>query len=151
MKIHLIFYALFFFLGGYLGSTHEKSIYEDELRQIHTQYVESIQEARAKENEWREKADALELKYQKELEAVKSSNTDVIDKLRKQLSNSSSRMPQTCQSTSKSNDSARRARVSEELTNLINFSERCSKRLDESLVLNKALQTWIKENTRNYQ
>ena len=130
--------------GIFVGATFEKLAYEEKLTEIHNKYVESIQEARAKEEEWRVKADELEQKYQKEMEAVKYSNDAVIDKLRKQLSDSSSRVPKACKPTTKSDDSSRRARVSKELTSLIEFSEHCSRRLDESLVLNKALQDWIK-------
>ena len=135
-------------IGAVLGSSLTKLYYERELTKIHNQYVKSIQEARAIEDELREKANALEIKYQKDLEAVKSSNTAIVDKLRKQLSDSSSRVPQTCKPPSKSDDSSRRARVSKELTSLIEFSERCSRRLDESLVLNRALQNWIKESSK---
>lgn len=135
-------------IGALLGSSFTKLYYERELIKIHNQYVKSIQEARTIEDKLREKANELEIKYQKDLEAVKSSNAAVVDKLRKQLSDSSSRVPKTCKPTPKSDDSSRRARVSKELTNLIEFSEQCSRRLDESLVLNRALQNWIKESSK---
>lgn len=135
-------------LGALLGSSFTKLYYERELTKIHSQYVKSIQEARTIEDKLREKANELEIKYQKDLEAVKYSNAAVVDKLRKQLSDSSSRVPKACKPTTKSDDSSRRARVSKELTNLIEFSEQCSRRLDESLVLNKALQNWIKESSK---
>lgn len=135
-------------LGALLGSSFTKLYYERELTKIHSQYVKSIQEARTIEDKLREKANELEIKYQKDLEAVKYSNAAVVDKLRKQLSDSSSRVPKVCKPTTKSDDSSRRARVSKELTNLIEFSEQCSRRLDESLVLNRALQNWIKESSK---
>lgn len=135
-------------IGALLGSSFTKLYYERELIKIHNQYVKSIQEARTIEDKLREKANELEIKYQKDLEAVKYSNAAVVDKLRKQLSDSSSRVPKTCKPTPKSDDSSRRARVSKELTNLIEFSEQCSRRLDESLVLNRALQNWIKESSK---
>jgi hypothetical protein len=135
-------------LGALLGSSFTKLYYERELTKIHSQYVKSIQEARTIEDKLREKANELEIKYQKDLEAVKYSNAAVVDKLRKQLSDSSSRVPKACKPTTKSDDSSRRARVSKELTNLIEFSEQCSRRLDESLVLNRALQNWIKESSK---
>lgn len=135
-------------LGALLGSSFTKLYYERELTKIHSQYVKSIQEARTIEDKLREKANELEIKYQKDLEAVKYSNAAVVDKLRKQLSDSSSRVPKACKPTTKSDDSSRRARVSKELTSLIEFSEQCSRRLDESLVLNRALQNWIKESSK---
>lgn len=135
-------------LGALLGSSFNKLYYERELTKIHNQYVKSIQEARTIEDKLREKANELEIKYQKDLEAVKYSNAAVVDKLRKQLSDSSSRVPKACKPTTKSDDSSRRARVSKELTSLIEFSEQCSRRLDESLVLNRALQNWIKESSK---
>lgn len=135
-------------LGALLGSSFTKLSYERELTKIHNQYVKSIQEARTIEDKLREKANELEIKYQKDLEAVKYSNAAVVDKLRKQLSDSSSRVPKACKPTTKSDDSSRRARVSKELTSLIEFSEQCSRRLDESLVLNRALQNWIKESSK---
>lgn len=135
-------------LGALLGSSFTKLYYERELTKIHNQYVKSIQEARTIEDKLREKANELEIKYQKDLETVKYSNAAVVDKLRKQLSDSSSRMPKACKPTTKSDDSSRRARVSKELTSLIEFSEQCSRRLDESLVLNRALQNWIKESSK---
>ena len=135
-------------LGALLGSSFTKLSYERELTKIHNQYVNSIQEARTIEDKLREKANELEIKYQKDLEAVKYSNAAVVDKLRKQLSDSSSRVPKACKPTTKSDDSSRRARVSKELTSLIEFSEQCSRRLDESLVLNRALQNWIKESSK---
>ena len=144
MRLELALGILGLTAGIFVGATFEKLAYEEKLTEIHNKYVESIQEARAKEEEWRVKADELEQKYQKEMEAVKYSNDAVIDKLRKQLSDSSSRVPKACKPTTKSDDSSRRARVSKELTSLIEFSEHCSRRLDESLVLNKALQDWIK-------
>ena len=144
MRLELALGILGLTAGIFVGATFEKLAYEEKLTEIHNKYVESIQEARAKEEEWRVKADELEQKYQKEMEAVKYSNDAVIDKLRKQLSDSSSRVPKACKPTTKSDDSSRRARVSKELTSLIEFSEHCARRLDESLVLNKALQDWIK-------
>ena len=135
-------------LGALLGSSFMKLYYERELTKIHNQYVKSIQEARTIEDKLREKANELEIKYQKDLEAIKYSNAAVVDKLRKQLSNSSSRVPKACKPTTKSDDSSRRARVSKELTSLIEFSEQCSRRLDESLVLNRALKNWIKESSK---
>lgn len=135
-------------LGALLGSSFTKLYYERELTKIHSQYVKSIQEARTIEDKLREKANELEIKYQKDLEAIKYSNAAVVDKLRKQLSDSSSRVPKACKPTTKSDDSSRRARVSKELTSLIEFSEQCSRRLDESLVLNRALQNWIKESSK---
>lgn len=144
MRLELALGILGLTAGIFVGASFEKLVYEEKLTEIHNKYVESIQEARAKEEEWRVKADELEQKYQKEMEAIKYSNDAVIDKLRKQLSDSSSRVPKACKPTTKSDDSSRRARVSKELTSLIEFSEQCSRRLDESLVLNKALQDWIK-------
>lgn len=144
MRLELALGILGLTAGIFVGATFEKLVYEEKLTEIHNKYVESIQEARAKEEEWRVKADELEQKYQKEMEAIKYSNAAVIDKLRKQLSSSSSRVPKACKPTTKSDDSSRRARVSKELTSLIEFSEQCSRRLDESLVLNKALQDWIR-------
>lgn len=144
MRLELALGILGLTAGIFVGATFEKLVYEEKLTEIHNKYVESIQEARAKEEEWRVKADELEQKYQKEMEAIKYSNAAVIDKLRKQLSSSSSRVPKTCKPTIKPDDSSRRARVSKELTSLIEFSEQCSRRLDESLVLNKALQDWIR-------
>ena len=148
MKTSLIICVLSTSVGLFFGSSLTKLHYEEKLVNIHNKYVESIQEARTKEEEWRAKANELEDKYQKELDAVKHSNDAVIDKLRKQLSTSSSRMSQTCKSSPKSDDSARRAKVSTELTRLIEFSEHCARRLDESLVLNRALQNWIKESSK---
>ena len=148
MRLELALGILGLTAGIFVGATFEKLVYEEKLAEIHNKYVESIQEARAKEEEWRVKADELEQKYQKEVEAVKYSNDAVINKLRKQLSSSSSRVPKTCKSSSKPDDSARRAKVSTELTKLIEFSEHCSRRLDESLVLNRALQNWIRESSK---
>lgn len=148
MRLELALGILGLAAGIFVGTSFEKLAYEEKLTEIHNKYVESIQEARAKEEEWRVKADELEQKYQKEMEAVKYSNDAVVDKLRKQLSDSSSRVPKACKPTTKSDDSSRRARVSKELTSLIEFSEQCSRRLDESLVLNRALQNWIKESSK---
>lgn len=148
MRLELALGILGLAAGIFVGASFEKLAYEEKLTEIHNKYVESIQEARAKEEEWRVKADELEQKYQKEMEAVKYSNDAVVDKLRKQLSDSSSRVPKACKPTSKPDDPARRARVSKELTSLIEFSEQCSRRLDESLVLNRALQNWIKESSK---
>lgn len=148
MKTNLVICILSTCMGLYLGSSVTKLHYEKKLIEAHNKYVESIQEARAKEEEWRVKANELEVKYQNELEATKHSNDLVINKLRKQLSQASSRVPQTCKSSFKSDDSSRRTRVSEEITKLIEFSEHCSRRLDESLVLNRALQNWIRESSK---
>ena len=117
---------------------------KDQLKEIQNTYVQSLKDARAKEQEWRDKAYAIEEKYQQDLQSIKSSNDAVVNKLRKQLSEASTRVPSTCKTTNKSDGSTGESRVSKEITSLIEFSEHCARRLDESLVLNKALQDWIK-------
>ena len=61
-------------IGALLGSSFTKLYYERELTKIHNQYVKSIQEARTIEDKLREKANELEIKYQKDLEAASAAD-----------------------------------------------------------------------------
>ena len=132
------------FVGYSIGATLIVFDLKDQLQEVQNTYVQSLKDARAKEQEWRDKAYAIEEKYQQDLQSVKSSNDAVVNKLRKQLSKTSTRVPSTCKTPSKSDGSTGESRVSKELTSLIEFSEHCARRLDETLVLNRALQNWIK-------
>lgn len=137
-----------FLLGctiSYFATSHH---YDQKLAEIDAQYRESVQQARAKENEWKELAKQTEAKYQEELTKVTSdanANADLVSRLRKQLSSVTCRMPSTTKSSSKSNGSTRESQLSGRVADLVEFSGRCSKQADQLALQLKNLQTWIQK------
>lgn len=130
---------------GYLATAHH---YDKKLADIEAQYRESVQQARVKENEWKELAQQTEAKYQEELTKVTSdanANADLVIRLRKQLSSVTCRVPSATKSTTKSDGSSRESQLSERIADLVEFSGRCSKKADELALQLKNLQQWLNQ------
>lgn len=123
-----------------ITSAHYKDMLLDQARA----YKASIEAVRAKELEWRNKANEAEEHYTKELEAVRATDSAELDRLRKQLA-STSRVPGNCTSASQSDDPNRRAKVSERIEALAEFSDRCARRTDELIIQLRNLQKWVRE------
>lgn len=137
-----------FLLGCTLSYFTTAHYYDKKLAEIDAQYRESVQQARAKENEWKELAKQAEVKYQEELSKVTSdanANADLVSRLRKQLSSVTCRMPSTTESSSKSHGSSRESQLSGRIADLVEFSGRCSKQADQLTLQLKNLQSWVKD------
>ena len=104
-----------------------------------------MEEAKQLENQWKLKAQKADEDYKKKLAAVQQSNDDVVNRLRKQLEDYSSRVSELSKSTSKPDAGTRKTRVSAETKRLIDFSVGCAARLDETIVQLRSLQDWIKK------
>lgn len=137
-----------FLLGAVSFGGAVAHYYDQKLAEIDAQYRESVQQARTKENEWKELAKQTEAKYQEELAKVTSdanANADLVTRLRKQLSSVTCRVPSTTKSSSKSNDSTADSQLSGRIADLVEFSGRCSKQADELALQLKNLQAWLNQ------
>ena len=111
------------------------------------EYIASIEQARTKEKEWMQIANEIESTYKEQLTSIDRDHTELVNGLRKQLSEYSQRVPSTSTTSSKSNDQAGRTNVAEKLGDLVEFSSKCSKRVDQLIVQVNSLQKFI-ENER---
>lgn len=128
------------FILGYLVTSNH---YQDKLLDDVAVYKEQVNEARAKEREWQQLANKLDEEYKAKITDIQSNNDELITRLRQQLL-SASRVPSNCESSSQSNGISRETRVSEEVSNIVEFSGQCAKRTDELIIQLESLQNWIK-------
>lgn len=129
-----------FILGYLLTSNH----YQDKMLDEVSVYKSQVNEARAKEREWQQLANQLDNDYKAKIDSIKSSNDELVARLRQQLL-SASRMSSNCQSSVQSNEYSRKTRVPEEVSNIVEFSQQCAKRADELILQLDSLQSWIKK------
>lgn len=132
-------------VGYFLGSYSTEVDYQKILLEQAAQYKKQVEEAKQLETQWKLKAQQADEEYKKKLAAVQQSNDDVVNRLRKQLEDYSSRMSELSKSTSKLDAGTRKTRVSAETKRLIDFSVRCAARLDETIVQLRSLQDWVKK------
>ncbi len=133
-------------VGGYIGYTLASTHYQGEMLKAYDSYKASVDTARTKEKEWQLLAMKKDEEYQKRISDMQSSNDELVDRLRKQLSELTLRVSTTSQSSSKPHGSSREANLSKSVGDLIEFSSKCSKRTDELIVQLESLQQWIKES-----
>lgn len=132
-------------VGYFLGSYSTEVDYQKILLDQAAQYKAQVEEAKQLENQWKLKAQKADEEYKKQLAAVQQSNDDVVNRLRKQLEDYSSRVSELSKSTSKPDAGTRKTRVSAETKRLIDFSVGCAARLDETIVQLRSLQDWVKK------
>lgn len=132
-------------LGLGLGFYATSDYYKGKMLKEAEAYKASVEAARTREAEWRKKADEQELQYQRDLESVRTSNDAELDRLRKQLRKQASRrMSAAPKSSSKHHAEAGEAKLAAAVSDLAEYSDRCSRRADELIVQVNALQAWIK-------
>lgn len=127
---------------GYLVADH---FHQKDLLEIHSKYEESVKKARNQEREWKEIASKKDEEYQQKLNSMQSSNDELVDRLRKQLSELTLRVSSTSKSSSKSNGTSRESQLSARIGELVDFSNRCSKSADQVRAQLETLQSWVKE------
>lgn len=132
-------------IGYFFGSYSTEVDYQKILLDQAAQYKAQVEEAKQLETQWKLKAQQADEEYKKQLAAVQQSNDDVVNRLRQQLEDYSSRVSQLSKSTPKPNAETRKTRVSAETKRLIDFSVGCAARLDETIIQLKSLQDWVKK------
>lgn len=135
-------------IGMVIGLGIASYYYDLKMDKITKEYVISIEQARSKEKEWMQVANEIENTYKDKLTAVNRDNTELVNGLRKQLSEYSQRVSSTSTTSSKSDDSARRTEVAERLGDLVEFSSKCSKRVDQLIIQVNSLQEFIKNERK---
>lgn len=132
-------------LGAFLGYYKAETEYQELLLEQAAEYKKTVEEAKRLEQHWKDQATTIENEYQEKINSIQQSNSELVNRLRKQLAEYSSRVSKNSSASSKSNAESRKTRISEELNNLVEFSQRCSKRADELIIQVNALQDWIKK------
>lgn len=127
---------------GYLIADH---FHQEELLEIHAMYQTSVKNARSLEKEWRDIASKKDEEYQQKLNSMQSSNDELVNRLRKQLSELTLRVSSAPKSSSKPNESSSESQLSSRVGELVEFSSRCSKTADQLRLQLESLQSWIKE------
>lgn len=130
-------------LGAFLGYYKAETEYQELLLEQAAEYKKTVEEAKRLEQHWKDQVITIENEYQEKINSIQQSNSELVNRLRKQLAEYSSRVSQNTSTSSKPNAEARSSRVSEEIGNLIKFSERCAKRTDELIIQVQLLQSWI--------
>lgn len=136
--------AIACFISGYVGYAISSIHYLKQLDEINETYRKSVYSARLMEKTWKKIAEKKDDEYQKKLADLKSNNDELVNRLRKQLSELTLRVSSTSKSSSQSNDSTRERELSERIGDLVDFSSRCSKSADQCRVQLESLQSWIK-------
>lgn len=132
-------------LGAFLGYYKAETEYQELLLEQAAEYKKTVEEAKRLEQHWKDQATTIENEYQEKINSIQQSNSELVNRLRKQLAEYSSRVSKNSSASSKPNAKDRKTRISEELNNLVEFSQRCSKRADELIIQVNALQDWIKK------
>lgn len=145
LKVISVSVAIACFVSGYVGYTIASSKYQEELLKIASTYKASVEEARTKEKEWQEVARKKDEEYQEKLNNLQSNNDELVDRLRKQLTELTLRVSSTSSTPSKSHGSSGEHQLSERISSLVEFSDRCSKSADKLRIQLESLQNWIKE------
>lgn len=104
-----------------------------------------MKNARNQEQEWKEIASKKDEEYQQKLSSMQSSNDELVDGLRKQLSELTLRVSSTSKPSSKSNGTSKESQLSARIGELVDFSNRCSKSADQVRIQLETLQSWVKE------
>lgn len=133
-------------IGGCIGYTLASAHYQNEMLKAYDSYKASVDTARTKEKEWQLLAIKKDEEYQKRISDMQSSNDELVNRLRKQLSELTFRVSTTPQSSSKSHGSPRETNLSKSVGDLVEFSNKCSKRTDELIIQLESLQQWVKES-----
>lgn len=140
-------------LGGYIAYSHTQISWQEKMLSIQNEYEASVKVARNKEAEWRKYAQDVEEKYKAELTSNNRDNSELVDRLRKQLANTTCRVSTVPSSTRQSASTSRESKLSGEITRLVEFSNECSKRADSLIIQLKNLQEWAntvgKQDVRN--
>lgn len=136
--------AIACFISGYVGYAISSIHYLKQLDEINETYRKSVDTARTMEKTWKRIAEKKDDEYQKKLADLKSNNDELVNRLRKQLSELTLRVSSASKSSSKSNGTSRERELSERIGELVDFSSRCSKSADQCRVQLESLQSWIK-------
>lgn len=139
--LSVVTFGVGFFLGYKLmQNRHIELVIEKEY-----EYQVSIEKAREQERIWQIKAQELENEYQNQIDLIKQSNDDVINRLRNQLDRYAERLSSCTKSSDGSDGTTGTTSVSKEVKRLVNFSEQCARRADELIIQVNGLQQWYKE------
>ena len=133
-----------FCAGIVLGYLVTSNHYQDKMLDEVAIYKEQVQEARAKEREWQQLANNLDNDYKAKIDSIQSSNDELVTRLRQQLL-SASRVSSDCKSSEQSDVLSRKARISEEVGNIVTFSQQCAERADKLIIQINSLQEWIRK------
>ena len=131
------------FIGGQGGYLKAANTYQEMLLNQEREYKVLLDQAKQQEQRQKDESTKIETKYEERIRSIQSNNDALVARLREQLTTLNKRLSSTSQSTNKSNGSTRETNLSERLGEVIEFSNRCSKRADELIIQLGALQEQV--------
>ena len=130
-------------IGGQGGYLKAENTYQELLLNQEKEYKVLLDQAKQQEQRQKDESTKIETEYEERIRSIQSNNDALVARLRNQLSILNQRLSSKTQSSSQSNDSSRETELSERLGEVIEFSNRCSKRADELIIQLEALQEWV--------
>ena len=130
-------------IGGQGGYLKAENTYQELLLNQEKEYKVLLDQAKQQEQRQKDESTKIETEYEEKIRSIQSNNDVLVARLRNQLFTLNQRLSSKTQSSSQSNGSSRETELSERLGEVIEFSNRCSKRADELIIQLEALQEWV--------
>lgn len=131
-------------IGGQGGYLKAENTYQELLLNQEKEYKVLLDQAKQQEQRQKNESTKIETEYEEKIRNIQSNNDVLVARLRNQLSILNQRLSSKTQSSSQSNGSSRETELSERLGEVIEFSNRCSKRADELIIQLEALQNQVR-------